>query len=144
MERNLIERVSVYYKRPEDGKVLTVEWEGGEFNGCRGMPHGTVELGETLQQTGIRECKEETGLIPILGRKIFEYNTFDRRVHESVFEALSVCGTMNQTMKAGYMSDDEILKREDVHPKLKELVSGINLHGLDGFIGYNLLLSSNK
>ncbi len=144
MGENLIQRVSVYHKRPEDGKILTVEWEGGEFKGCRGLPHGTVESGETLEQTAVRECQEETGLTPVLGRRIYSYDTINAKVHVTIIEASSVSGTMHQQLKAGYMSEDEILKRDDVHPKLKELTSEIRRHGsIETLVVYRTLLYGN-
>jgi 8-oxo-dGTP diphosphatase len=37
------------------------------------IPGGGVESGETLEQTALREAKEETGLDIVLDRKLWEY-----------------------------------------------------------------------
>lgn len=49
----------VVYRRAADGfEVLLLETPGGKW----GLPKGTPSEGETIQQTALREVREETGL----------------------------------------------------------------------------------
>jgi len=43
------------------------------FVGYWALPGGRMDLGEILEQTVVRECKEETGLVVAIVRKIGEY-----------------------------------------------------------------------
>jgi len=46
-----------------DGKILLEERKNEPGRGKWSVPGGIVELGETLEQTVIREAEEETGLV---------------------------------------------------------------------------------
>lgn len=45
------------------------------------LPGGTVEKNETIEETAIREIKEETNLDIALGKKIFESSTGQQSYH---------------------------------------------------------------
>ncbi|WP_440957608.1 NUDIX hydrolase [Oceanicaulis sp. LC35] len=47
--------------REED--VLLIRRANPPFQGCWSIPGGKVEFGETLHQAGLREVREETGVI---------------------------------------------------------------------------------
>lgn len=57
-ERIFITCASILIQR-EDGKVLV---ETRTDNGMHAFPGGCQELDETIEQTALREAKEETGL----------------------------------------------------------------------------------
>lgn len=57
-----------------DGKILLVKRGTAVFKGYWALPGGRVDPGETVEQTVVREIKEETGLdVEIVG-KIGEYH----------------------------------------------------------------------
>lgn len=57
---------------PED-KILLIKRNTVPFVGYWALPGGRMDLGEILEQTVVRECKEETGLVVAIVRKIGEY-----------------------------------------------------------------------
>jgi 8-oxo-dGTP diphosphatase len=57
---------------PED-KILLIKRNSKPFMGYWALPGGRVDLDETVEQTIVRECKEETGLDIAVVRKIGEY-----------------------------------------------------------------------
>jgi 8-oxo-dGTP diphosphatase len=56
-----------------DGRILLVKRRTVPFKGYWALPGGRVEAGETVEQTVVREVKEETGLDVEIVRKIGEY-----------------------------------------------------------------------
>ncbi len=57
---------------PED-KILLVKRDTVPFKGYWALPGGRMDPGETVEQTIVRECKEETGLDVEVVRVIGEY-----------------------------------------------------------------------
>ncbi len=57
---------------PED-KILLIKRNTVPFKGYWGLPGGRMDPGETIEQTVVRECKEETGLDVAVVKKIGEY-----------------------------------------------------------------------
>ncbi len=57
---------------PSD-RILLVKRDTVPFKGYWALPGGRMELGETVEQTVVREVKEETGLDVTVVRKIGEY-----------------------------------------------------------------------
>ncbi len=58
---------------PQD-KILLIKRGTTPFRGYWALPGGRLELGETVEQTIVREAKEETGLDVAIVRKIGEYH----------------------------------------------------------------------
>jgi len=58
---------------PQD-TILLIKRDTVPFKGYWALPGGRAELGETVEQTIIREVKEETGLDVTVVRKIGEYH----------------------------------------------------------------------
>jgi len=56
-----------------DRRILLVKRRTVPFKGYWALPGGRVEAGETVEQTVVREVKEETGLDVEIVRKIGEY-----------------------------------------------------------------------
>jgi len=56
-----------------EGKILLVKRDTVPFKGYWALPGGRMDPGETVEQTIVRECKEETGLDVEIVRKIGEY-----------------------------------------------------------------------
>ncbi len=56
-----------------EGKILLVKRDTVPFKGYWALPGGRMDPGETVEETIVRECKEETGLDVEIVRKIGEY-----------------------------------------------------------------------
>jgi 8-oxo-dGTP diphosphatase len=55
-------------------KILLIKRRTVPFNGYWALPGGRMDPGETVEQTIVREVKEETGLDVAVVRKIGEYH----------------------------------------------------------------------
>lgn len=122
----MLQAASAYIER--DGKVLTIEREGGNFKGFRSMPHGMVEVGETPEAAAVRETMEETGFDVKIIRKIAEtdakFKDDDKKypgleVHIEIFECEIIGGELMDDMKPEWIEKEELMKREEVVPTLK-------------------------
>lgn len=56
-----------------DGRILLIKRHTVPFKGYWALPGGRVEASEIVEQTVVREVKEETGLTAAIIRKIGEY-----------------------------------------------------------------------
>ena len=56
------------------GEILLIKRRTVPFSGYWALPGGRVESGEAVEQTVVREVKEETGLDVEITRKIGEYH----------------------------------------------------------------------
>jgi 8-oxo-dGTP diphosphatase len=56
-----------------ENKILLIKRNTIPFKGYWALPGGRMDPGETVEQTIVRECKEETGLNVALVCKIGEY-----------------------------------------------------------------------
>jgi 8-oxo-dGTP pyrophosphatase MutT (NUDIX family) len=84
------------------------------------LPKGHIELGETAEQTAIREVAEETGIqgsvLAALGRIDYWFVTDGRRVHKTVHHYLMRCA-------GGELSDDDVEVAEVAWVPINELPS---------------------
>ena len=84
------------------------------------LPKGHIELGETAEQTAIREGAEETGIqgsvLAALGRIDYWFVTDGRRVHKTVHHYLMRCS-------GGELSDDDVEVAEVAWVPIPELPS---------------------
>ncbi|MGH3559429.1 MAG: NUDIX hydrolase [Mycobacterium sp.] len=84
------------------------------------LPKGHIELGETAEQTAIREVAEETGIqgsvLAALGRIDYWFVTDGRRVHKTVHHYLMRCS-------GGELSDDDLEVAEVAWVPIPELPS---------------------
>jgi 8-oxo-dGTP diphosphatase len=55
-------------------KILLIKRDTHPFKGYWALPGGRLDQGETVEQTIVREVKEETGLDVVVARKIGEYH----------------------------------------------------------------------
>lgn len=63
--------LGVYGLIIKDDKIVLIKKVGGPYNGKLDLPGGTIEWGETPEETLIRELKEEVGI------DVIEYELFD-------------------------------------------------------------------
>ena len=84
------------------------------------LPKGHIELGETAEQTAIREVAEETGIqgsvLAALGRIDYWFVTDGRRVHKTVHHYL-------MRFSGGELSDDDVEVAEVAWVPICELPS---------------------
>ncbi|BBX75608.1 putative mutator protein MutT4 [Mycobacterium shinjukuense] len=84
------------------------------------LPKGHIELGETAEQTAIREVAEETGIrgsvLAALGRIDYWFVTDGRRVHKTVHHYL-------MRFLGGELSDDDLEVAEVAWVPIRELPS---------------------
>jgi 8-oxo-dGTP pyrophosphatase MutT (NUDIX family) len=84
------------------------------------LPKGHIELGETAEQTAIREVAEETGIqgsvLAALGRIDYWFVTDGRRVHKTVHHYL-------MRFSGGELSDEDVEVAEVAWVPLPELPS---------------------
>ncbi len=84
------------------------------------LPKGHIELGETAEQTAIREVAEETGLqgsvLAALGSIDYWFVTEGRRVHKTVHHYL-------MRFQGGELSDDDVEVTEVAWVPLRDLPS---------------------
>jgi len=84
------------------------------------LPKGHIELGETAEQTAIREVAEETGIrgsvLAALGRIDYWFVTDGRRVHKTVHHFL-------MQFSGGELSDEDLEVAEVAWVPMKELPS---------------------
>ena len=58
----------------KDEKIVLIKKVGGPYNGKLDLPGGTIEWGETPEQTLIRELNEEVG-IDVIKYELFDANS---------------------------------------------------------------------
>ena len=58
----------------KDKKIVLIKKVGGPYNGKLDLPGGTIEWGETPEQTLIRELNEEVG-IDVIKYELFDANS---------------------------------------------------------------------
>ena len=79
---------------PED-KILLIKRNTIPFKGYWGLPGGRMDPGETVEQTIIRETKEETGLDVKIVRKIGEY--IEKGIKDDIeYEYYPTCFLVNK------------------------------------------------
>ena len=102
-------RVGVYAVIIENNKILlTRQWDGYSLIG------GGVEKGETVEESIVREVKEETGLIIIPDKIIHQTTTFFKRNAETqANQSIQLYFTHNQLH--GQINSDNITDSEKTY-----------------------------
>ena len=112
--KDMIKEAACVFVRDQQGRVLSVSRKGKPK--AFGLPGGKVELGETLKEAAIRECKEETGL------DVFDLKQIYYRVSED--DEDYNCTIFSANLKIGgdpisnTMSSVETGVIEWVHPQI--------------------------
>ena len=95
----------------EPNKILLIKRNTVPFKGYWALPGGRVDPGETVEQTIVREVKEETGLDVTIERKIGEY--IEQGVKDGVeYEYYPTCFLVKPV-------DGEIKKQESEIQEIK-------------------------
>ncbi len=85
-----------------DGKYLLVQEKQPRAYKLWNLPAGRVDVGDTIEQTAIKEAKEECGFDVRLGRKIGIFQNTATEPSRHIFEAEIIGGTLQ-------FPDDELL-----------------------------------
>lgn len=67
----------IVYLRDREGRVLLQRRRTGPYSGYVGLPGGKVEFGEDVVSAGLRELREETGLVASDARLVGVYSEVD-------------------------------------------------------------------
>lgn len=78
----------------KDGKYLLVQEKQERVRGLWNFPAGRVDVGDTIEQTAIREAKEETGYDVELMRKLIVYQDTAQESVKHAFEAKIIGGDL--------------------------------------------------
>ncbi len=119
-------RVGVYAVIIKDEKILlTHQWDGF------GIIGGTMEKGELVEETLIREVKEETGLLIVPDKIIYQTTTFFKRNKDSV-PRQSVQLYFSHSKLSGKISLNHITESEKAYTQGKP--EWISLRNIDKIV----------
>lgn len=97
----------------KDGRYLLVQERQPKAHGMWNLPAGRVDEGETLEQTAVREAKEETGYDVELGEHALVIHEAVERPVKHAFTAKIIGGELDfpeyEIMDAKWFTYDEIL-----------------------------------
>lgn len=102
----------------KDEKIVLIKKVGGPYNGKLDLPGGTIEWGETPEQTLIRELNEEVG-IDVIKYELFDANSIvfewihkeelERGHHLGVFyKVLDYNNELLENIKIDEKNDDSL------------------------------------
>lgn len=101
----------------QDGKYLLVQEATPDIRGLWNCPAGKVDVGFTIEQTAVKEAKEESGYDVELVRKIGIWQESAERAVKHIFEAKIVGGELHvpldEIMNAGWFTADEVRSMKD-------------------------------
>ncbi len=105
----------------KDGKYLLVQEKKPSVYGKWNLPAGKVDKDDSIEETAIKEAKEESGFDVELIRKIDIYHDKADKPIKHIFEAKIIGGGLNfpkdEILDAKWFSLDELGKMKD---KLRE------------------------
>lgn len=87
--------------RDRRGRVLLIRRGHSPFEGRWALPGGFVDWGETTEQCGAREAKEETGLTVKVGELLGVYSRPGRDPRGQTVTVLYACGPLGGTAVGG-------------------------------------------
>lgn len=104
----------------QDGKYLLVQenWpENKEVHGTWNLPAGRVDVGDSIEQTAVKEAKEESGFDVELIKKLGIYQNTASEAVKHVFEAKIVGGELKwpeeEILDAKWLTFEEIKNMKD-------------------------------
>ncbi|MFA5954222.1 MAG: NUDIX hydrolase [Patescibacteria group bacterium] len=96
----------------QDGKYLLVQEKKPKVYGLWNFPAGRVDAGDTIEETAIKEAKEETGFDVALVRKIDIFQNLATDPPKHIFEAKIVGGDLHipedQLLDVQWFTSEEI------------------------------------
>ncbi len=114
----------------KDNRFLLVKRVKNEENLNWVFPGGKQEFRETLEETALREVREETGIeCEIIGKLGYRIHP-DTGTETYYFSGIYISGNINisredEILEAGWYTKDEILKRitTDIYPRVEKYIS---------------------
>lgn len=102
----------------KDKKIVLIKKVGGPYNGKLDLPGGTIEWGETPEQTLIRELNEEVG-IDVIKYELFDANSIifewihkeelERGHHLGIFyKVLDYNNDLSENIEIDEQNDDSL------------------------------------
>ena len=115
----------------KDEKIVLIKKVGGPYNGKLDLPGGTIEWGETPEQTLIRELNEEVG-IDVIKYELFDANSIifewihkeelERGHHLGIFyKVLDYNNELLEDIKIDEKNDDSLGAKFYEIDKLKKI-----------------------
>jgi 8-oxo-dGTP diphosphatase len=104
----------------KSGKYLLVQENhpNPDIYGKWNLPSGRVEEGQTIEETAIREVKEETGYDIELLRKLGIFHEIAKKPIVHIFEGKIIAGELkypkDEILAAGWFTSEEIGKMKDL------------------------------
>jgi len=114
----------------KDGKYLLVQEKQLKVYGLWNLPAGHVDEGETLEQTAIREAKEECGLdVRLVGQVLVIHQAVERPVLHA-YRAIIAGGTLqfpaDELLDVQWFAYEEILAMQDKLRNAEYVLGAIN------------------
>ena len=101
----------------KDNKYLLVQEGVGKIRGLWNFPAGRVDVGDTIEETAIKEAKEESGYDVELIRKIDIFQDTANEAVKHAFEVKIIGGELefpeDEIMNARWFYYEEILNMSD-------------------------------
>ena len=122
----------------KDNKILLIKRGVAPSKGLWAIPGGSVELGETLQETAEREIMEETGLTIRAGKPVYVFAFIERddagriRFHFTVVDIMAdyISGTLNaadDALEARWVSHKELMNLS-ITPSTSKLLKEMDFY----------------
>ena len=93
------------------------------------IPGGGIELGETPEQSAVREAREETGFDIKIVRKVAEYTYKGKKKTNHIFEAVVIGGKPTLSNESQEVAFFEIKNLPELrHPQITDWLSDLNLY----------------
>jgi len=100
-----------------DGKYLLVQEKYEKIYGLWNFPAGRVDVGDTIEETAIKEAKEESGYDVELIRKIDIFQNSANEAVKHAFEAKIIGGELKfpeeELLDAKWFTYEEIIEMKD-------------------------------
>lgn len=101
----------------KDERYLLVQEKQKRAYGLWNFPAGRVDVGDTIEQTAVKEAKEETGYDVALVRKLIVHQDTANESVKHAFEANIIGGELlfpkDEILDAQWFTVDEIRKMKD-------------------------------
>lgn len=99
----------------EDNSIILIQRGNDPYKGSWALPGGMMDEGETIEQTAIREAKEETGLDVELVKLLGVFSKPDRDPRGRFISVLYLAKPVGGTLKASSDAKEFIRTKDFAH-----------------------------